>query len=107
MEKRKYKTLSELEDKYIGLPGTPDREQYEFELSMEILGEKLKKIRKDQHLTQEQLGKIIGVQKAQISKLESGASSATVSTITKVFKALKAKVKLQIEIEENSKLAAS
>ena len=105
MEKSKYKTLGELEDKYIGLPGTPDREQYEFELSMEILGEKLKKIRKDQHLTQEELGKIIGVQKAQISKLESGASSATISTITKVFKALKAKVKLQIEIEENSKLA--
>jgi len=107
MEKRKYKTLNELEDKYIGLPGTPDREQYEFELSMEILGEKLKKIRKDQHLTQEQLGKLIGVQKAQISKLESGASSATISTITKVFKALKAKVKLQIEIEENSKLVTS
>lgn len=107
MEKRKYKTLSDLEDEYIGLPGTPDRELYEFELSMEILGEKLKKIRKDQHLTQEQLGKIIGVQKAQISKLESGASSATISTITKVFKALKAKVKLQIEIEENSKLATS
>jgi DNA-binding XRE family transcriptional regulator len=107
MEKRKYKTLKDLEDKYIGLPGTPEREQYEFELSMEILGEKLKKIRKDQHLTQEELGKLIGVQKAQISKLESGASSATISTITKVFKALKAKVKLQIEIEENSKLATS
>lgn len=107
MEKRKYKTLSELEDKYIGQPGTPEREQYEFELSMEILGEKLKKIRKEQHLTQEQLGKLIGVQKAQISKLEKGASSATISTITKVFKALRAKVKLQIEIDENSGLAVS
>jgi HTH-type transcriptional regulator/antitoxin HipB len=75
MEKRKYITLSQLEDKYIGEQGTPEREQYEFELSMEILGEKLKKIRKDKNLTQEQLGKLIGVQRAQISKLESGASS--------------------------------
>lgn len=105
MEKRKYKTLGQLEDKYIGEQGTPEREQYEFELSMEILGEKLKKIRKDKNLTQEQLGKLIGVQRAQISKLESGASSATISTITKVFKALKAKVKFQIDIEEGTELA--
>lgn len=105
METKKHKTLGDLEDKYIGKQGTPEREQYEFELSMEILGEKLKKIRKEKNLTQAQLGKLIGVQKAQISKLESGASSATISTITKVFKALKAKVKLQIEIEDGSELA--
>jgi DNA-binding XRE family transcriptional regulator len=105
MEKRRYTTLSQLEDKYIGEHGTPVREQYEFELSMEILGEKLKQIRKEKNLTQEQLGKLIGVQKAQISKLESGASSATVSTIIKVFKALKAKVKFQIDIEEGTDLA--
>jgi DNA-binding XRE family transcriptional regulator len=107
MEPRKYKTIGDLEDKYIGKLGTPEREQYEFELSMEILGEKLKRIRKERNLTQEQLGKLIGVQKAQISKLESGASSATISTITKVFRALKARVKLQIEIEDETELALS
>ncbi len=47
METRKYKTLGELEDKYFGERGTPEREQYEFELSMELLGEKLKQIRKE------------------------------------------------------------
>lgn len=35
---KNYKTLGELEDKYFGKAGTPEREQYEFELSMEILG---------------------------------------------------------------------
>lgn len=107
MEKRKYKTLGELEDRYFGERGTAEREQYEFELSMEILGEKLKQIRKEKKMTQEELGKLIGVQKAQISKLENGASSATVATILKVFKALKAKVKFQIEIEDGNKLAVS
>jgi len=97
---KNYKTLGELEDKYIGKLGTPVREQYEFELSMDILGEKLKQIRKEQRLTQEQLGKMIGVQKAQISKLESGNNSATISTVLKVFHAMKAKVKFKIEIEE-------
>jgi HTH-type transcriptional regulator/antitoxin HipB len=105
MEAKKYKTLEELEDKYIGQQGTSEREQYEFELSMEMLGERLKRIRKERNLTQEQLGKLIGVQKAQISKLENGASSATIDTITKVFKALKAKVKFQVEIEDESDLA--
>jgi HTH-type transcriptional regulator / antitoxin HipB len=105
MDKPKFKIIGDLEDKYIGKPGTPEREPYEFELSMEILGAKLKRIRKERNLTQEQLGKLIGVQKAQISKLESGASSATISTITKVFRALKARVKLQIEIEDETELA--
>jgi len=97
---KNYKTLGELEDKYFGKLGTPEREQYEFELSMDILGEKLKQIRKEQRLTQEQLGKMIGVRKAQISKLESGNNSATISTVLKVFHAMKAKVKFKIEIEE-------
>jgi DNA-binding XRE family transcriptional regulator len=98
---KNYKTLGELEDKYFGKPGTGEREQYEFELSMEILGEKLKQVRKERQLTQEQLGKLIGVQKAQISKLESGNNSATISTVVKVFHALKAKIKFKIEINES------
>jgi HTH-type transcriptional regulator / antitoxin HipB len=101
-----YKTLSELEDKYFGLPGTMEREQYEFELSMDILAEKLKQIRKQRNLSQEQLGKLIGVQKAQISKLESGNNSATISTVLKVFHAMKAKIKFKIEIDETVGLAA-
>ncbi|MFH1295830.1 MAG: helix-turn-helix transcriptional regulator [Bacteroidota bacterium] len=101
---KRYKTLGEIEEKYYGKLGTPEREQYEFELSMDILGEKLKQIRKERKLTQEQLGKMIGVQKAQISKLESGNNSATISTVLKVFRAMKAKVKLKIEIDESISL---
>lgn len=105
MEAGKYKTLGELEDRFFGETGTPERAQYEFELSMEILGARLKQIRKEKNMTQAELGKLIGVQKAQISKLENGASSATISTILKVFKALKAKVKFQIDIDEGTQIA--
>jgi transcriptional regulator with XRE-family HTH domain len=38
------------------------------------------------------------VQKAQISRLENNASNVTIDTLMKVFTALKAKVKLQIEL---------
>jgi DNA-binding XRE family transcriptional regulator len=107
MERKKYTTFEELEDKYIGKLGTPERDEYEFNLNMEILGEKIKLFRKQQHLTQDELGKLIGVQKAQISKIEKGKSSATIATITKIFKALKAKVTLHIEFEDSTGLALS
>jgi transcriptional regulator with XRE-family HTH domain len=58
----------------------------------------IRQTRKERKLTQEQLGKKLGVQKAQISKLENGASSATIDTILKVFNALKADVFFKFEL---------
>ena len=52
-------------------------------------------------MTQEQLGQLIGVQKSQISKLESSANSATIDTIIKVFKALKAEINFNVKLENN------
>ncbi len=55
---KKY-TLSEMEDKYIGEKGTPARDTYEYELKMELLGRMIKATRKEKHMTQAELGKII------------------------------------------------
>ncbi|WP_236974288.1 helix-turn-helix domain-containing protein [Membranihabitans maritimus] len=49
-------------------------------------------------MTQEELGKLIGVQKVQISNLENNAINVTMNTLLRVFTALKAKVKLQVEL---------
>lgn len=94
-------TLSEMKDKYIGIEGTKEREEYEYELSMAVLGKMIKTARQKRHLTQEDLGQLIGVQKAQISKLESSANSATIDTIIKVFKALKAEINFNVKLENN------
>lgn len=94
-------SLSEMKDKYIGIIGTPDRDTYEYELSMDVLGKMIKIARQERNLTQEQLGKIVGVQKAQISKLESSANSARIDTIIKVFKALKAEINFNVKMEDN------
>jgi transcriptional regulator with XRE-family HTH domain len=51
------------------------------------IGEAIKKARKQQNLTQEELGKRIGVKKAQVSRMENG-SHLTLPTIEKTFKAL-------------------
>jgi DNA-binding XRE family transcriptional regulator len=96
----KTKSLSEMKDKYIGKTGTKEREEYEYELRMDVLGKLIKSIRQERNLTQEELGKLIGVQKAQISKLESSANSATIDTIIKVFKALKAEINFNVKLED-------
>ena len=92
-------TLDEMKDEFIGRKGTPSREQYEYELNMEILGLMIKKTRQERNLTQEELGKLIGVQKAQISKLESSTNSATIGTILKVFKAFNAEIRFNVIME--------
>lgn len=94
-------SLDEMKDKYIGRVGTTERDEYEYELRMDILGKMIKSARQERQLTQEELGKLIGVQKAQISKLENSANSATIDTIIKVFKALKAEVNFNVKIEDN------
>ncbi|MFN5476857.1 MAG: helix-turn-helix domain-containing protein [Sphingobacteriales bacterium] len=91
-------TLDEMLDKHIGKKGSKAREKYEIELSKGVLGSLIRQTRKERKLTQEQLGKKLGVQKAQISKLENGASSATIDTILKVFNALKADVFFKVEL---------
>jgi DNA-binding XRE family transcriptional regulator len=96
----KTKSLSEMKDKYIGKAGTKVREEYEYELRMDVLGKMIKSARQERHLTQEELGKLIGVHKAQISKLESSANSATIDTIIKVFKALKAEINFNVKLED-------
>ena len=94
-------TLAEMKDKYIGKVGTQERDDYEYELRMDVLGKMIKTARQERHLTQEQLGQLVGVKKAQISKLESSANSATIDTIMKVFKALKAEINFNVKLENN------
>ena len=94
-------SLTEMKDKYIGRLGTEDRDQYEYELRMDVLGKMIKTARQERNLTQEQLGKLVGVQKSQISKLESNRNSATIDTILKVFKALKADIHFNVTLEKH------
>ena len=94
-------SLAEMKDNYIGKVGTPERDEYEYELSMDVLGKMIKAARQKRNLTQEELGRLVGVQKAQISKLENSANSATIDTIIKVFSALKAEINFNVKLEDS------
>jgi HTH-type transcriptional regulator / antitoxin HipB len=94
-------SLEELTDQYIGKRGTPKREFFEQELRMELIGDAIRKARKAKHLTQEQLGELVGVQKSQIAKIENSTTDARFSTVLRVFEALKAKVNFTVELEDH------
>lgn len=100
MENKKLNTtsLEVLIDKHVGEIGTPKRDAFEYELQLDILGETIKRVRKERNLTQEQLGELVGVKKAQISKIENSLTDARFETILKVFKALNAKVNFNVEL---------
>ena len=79
-----------LEDTF-GPVGTPERDEFENKVDEAVqayrIGEAIKKARLMQNLTQEELGERVGVQRAQISRIEKGYS-ISIPTMSRVFKAL-------------------
>lgn len=106
MATNKFKTVSldTMIDKHIGKRGTEKREAFENELRIDLLGQAIKQARQERNMTQEELGELVGVQKAQISKIENSVKNARFETIMKVFEALGAKVNFNVELN-NKKLA--
>lgn len=91
-------SFEEVKDTYIGEKGTTERDEYENELRLDLIGEAIKQARKERKLTQSQLGELIGVKKAQISKIENNLTDARFETILKVFRALNAKINFNVEL---------
>lgn len=92
MAQMKLTPLSEVVDEVWGKEGTPKRDAMEAQLKAEVnsycLGEAIRKARLAQGLTQEDLGKRLGVQRAQISRLEKGRTPISLQTMSRVFQAL-------------------
>ena len=91
-------SLEKMTDKHIGKIGTPKRDAFDNELRLDLLGQTIKNIRKERNLTQEELGEMIGVKKAQISKIENSLTDARFDTILKVFRALNARINFNVEL---------
>ncbi|MDQ3535590.1 MAG: helix-turn-helix domain-containing protein [Bacteroidota bacterium] len=83
-----------------------DNESYSLEIPLEksIISKIIKTLRNLKNYSQTRLGRILGVQKTQISKLEKGESNITIGTLFKVFAALKAKVSFKIKLENTKEL---
>ncbi len=90
-------THNELLNEIVGKKGTRDREEFEDELSADVLAYKIKKLRKEKHLTQTQLAEKLGVDKTQISKIENGKLNMTIQSINRILRALDARIKFDIQ----------
>ena len=92
MAKMNMTSLDVLADEVFGKVGTSKRDAMEKQLREDVnayfVGETIRKMRQDQNLTQEELGERVGVQKAQISRLEKGKSVITLPTMSRIFQAL-------------------
>ncbi|MFM6946575.1 MAG: helix-turn-helix domain-containing protein [Flavobacteriales bacterium] len=97
----KTESLNSLTNRIIGKKGSVQREIFENELRLDLLGEAIREARLRRKLTQAELGALIGVQKAQISKIENNTTSARFDTLMKVFNALDASVYFRLELLPN------
>ena len=88
--------FSEAENELFGLPSTAERDEYEAGVALALIPETIRAYRREHGLTQSQLGERVGVQKAQISKLERNARNVTLDTLQRVFGALQMVVSIKL-----------
>ncbi|OFX52354.1 MAG: hypothetical protein A2066_00235 [Bacteroidetes bacterium GWB2_41_8] len=89
-------SIADAKDRILGKRGSPRREVYEIELKVEMLGSAIRNIRKEQNLSQSELGEKLGVSKYQISRIESDTTTVNVQTLIKVFGALGREISINI-----------
>ena len=91
MENMKTDPFDEVKDELLGKVGTSERDEHERKVADAVnafrLGEVVRERRLDQNLTQEELGKRMGVKKSQVSKLERG-DDMSLRSMRRVFRAL-------------------
>jgi DNA-binding XRE family transcriptional regulator len=92
-------SLDDLIDKYIGLPGTLKRNEFDQKSRLFILGVQIMQIRQDQSLTKKRLSKIAGVGKSMISKIENNLGKVRMGNLLKVLNALNAKLYFEIKVD--------
>lgn len=91
MSSMHYTKFEDKLDSFYGKVGTPKRDEFERRVADAVyaykVGEAIRNAREKEKLTQEELGKKIGVKKAQISKMEHGFG-ISLPSISRVFRAL-------------------
>lgn len=88
MEAMKFYTEEKALDMVLGEKGTQLRDEYEADMTAFLMGDTIRKVRQSKNMTQEELGELIGVKKAQISRLEKGYNNMNLTTVSRVFRAL-------------------
>lgn len=91
--------LDSLVDEVWGEKGTPRRDAMETKLANEVkaynVGKAIKEARRQQSMTQQDLAQLMGVQRSQVSRIESGRN-LTLSTVARAFNVMGMKASLNV-----------
>ncbi|MCD4694909.1 MAG: helix-turn-helix domain-containing protein [Bacteroidales bacterium] len=101
LEKMGFVSHDRHKDKVYGPKGSGPREQYEKDLKIELIGDFLKKLRKQENLTQGQLAELMKIDKSYISKIENNLKETKFGTIRRYVEALKVN-KMSLKLEFNN-----
>ena len=85
---RNYPTVNELLDTEYGTVGTVAREKFTEQSNAFFTGQLIETARKNAHLTQDELAKLVGSNKSYISRIENGKTEPKVSTFYRIVGAL-------------------
>jgi len=103
LKKMGFISHDEHKDKVYGKKGTEIREQYEKDLKIELIGDFLKKIRKQKKLTQGQVAELMKIDKSYISKIENNIKETKFGTIRRYVEALKVnRMSLRLEFDNGN-----
>ena len=96
LKKMNLTPIEDLIEEDFGAVGTPERDQFEMECDVFVIGEQLKDERIKAGLTQEQLAEKIGTKKSFISRVERGHADIQLSTLVKLFRGLGRQVSIRV-----------
>ena len=90
-------------DRVLGPVGSEARDQYEADMRDFLVGHAIREAREKRNITQEQSGALLGVKRAQVSRIENG-KCLSLDSIRRAFKALGVE-KAYLEMGNQGKLA--
>lgn len=82
-----------LDEKY-GKVGTPERTEFRKKAYAFYMGQVIREARKEEKMSQTELGKRIGANKSYISRIENGLIDPTISTIYSIINALGLRIEI-------------
>lgn len=82
-----------LDEKY-GKVGTPERTELRKKAYAFYMGQVIREARKEEKMSQTELGKRIGANKSYISRIENGLIDPTISTIYSIINALGLRIEI-------------
>lgn len=87
-------SYDEVLDAKYGKVGTPEREAFRREAYAFYMGQVIREARKEEKMSQSELGKRIGANKSYISRIENGLIDPTISTVYSIINALGLRIEI-------------